>query len=172
MDIEKALKNEIDNIFASDYTLDNVEKIIHRVHRSVSRDAFLIVKSGEDVMSLLISQIDGVYHISMEMASFLLRDKKLERGGKIYRLSGQLPSSYQQMEHLSGQLPSSYQQMEHLSEYNSLAETQERYLIFFETKSKEAKILICDELLGRTNLPVDFGKKDDVTFLIRLKCLF
>jgi len=87
-------------------------------------------------------------------------------------LSGQLPSSYQQMEHLSGQLPSSYQQMEHLSEYNSLAETQERYLILFETKSKEAKILICDELLGWTNLPVDFGKKDDVTFLIRLKCLF
>ncbi|MEA1995525.1 MAG: hypothetical protein U9N18_05150 [Campylobacterota bacterium] len=144
MDIEKALKDEIDNIFASDYTLDKVEKIIHRVHRSVSRDAFLIVKLGEDVMSLLISQIDGVYHISMETTSLIFEEKKLEKDGQMF----------------------------HLSEYSSLAETQEKYLILFETKSKEAKILICDELLGRTNLPVDFGKKDDVTFLIRLKCLF
>jgi len=144
MDMEKALKDEIDNIFTSDYTLDKVEKIIHRVHRSVSRDAFLIVKLGEDVMSLLISQIDGVYHISMETTSLLFEEKKLEKDGKTYRLS----------------------------EYSSLAETQEKYLILLETKSKGAKILICDELLGRTNLPVDFGKKDDVTFLIRLKCLF
>ncbi len=158
MDLEKALKDEIDNIFASDYTMDKVEKIIHRVHRSVSRDAFLIVKLGEDVMSLLISQIDGVYHISMETTSLLFEEKKLKKDGKTYRLSGQLPFSYQQMEHLS--------------EYSSLAETDEKYLILFETKSKEAKILICDELLGRTNLPVDFGKKDDVTFLIKLKCLF
>lgn len=158
MDIEKALKDEIDNIFASDYTLDKVEKIIHRVHRSVSRDAFLIVKLGEDVMSLLISQIDGVYHISMETTSLLFEEKKLEKDGKTYRLSEQLPCSYQQMFHLS--------------EYSSLAESDEKYLVLFETRDKEAKILICDELLGRTNLPVDFGEKDDVTFLIRLKCLF
>ncbi|MCD6133673.1 MAG: hypothetical protein J7J16_05120 [Deltaproteobacteria bacterium] len=144
MDIEKALKDEIDSIFASDYTPDEVEKIIHRTRRKVSGDAFLIVKSGGETVSILLSRIDGVYRISMEMTSFLLRDKKLERGGKIYRL------------------------YEHLS---SLSEMQEKYLILFETENKEAKFLICDELLGRTSLPVEF-EENNVTFLIRLKCLF
>jgi hypothetical protein len=158
MDREESLKKEIDNIFASTHTIDKVEEVIHGIHKDLSRDAFLIVKLGEDVMSLLISRIDGVYHISMETASLLLEEKKLEKDGKTYRLSGQLPRSYQQMFHLSG--------------HSSFAETQEKYLILFKTRNKEAKFLICDELLGRTNLPVDFGEKDDVTFLIRLKCLF
>lgn len=157
MDREESLKKEIDSIFASTHISSKIEEIVHRSFEDIPSVAFLIVKLEKDIMALPISQIEGTYHISRETVSILSKEGKLEKSGKTYKLFGQLPCSYQQMFHLSG--------------HSSLAESDEKYLILFETRNKEAKILICDELLGRTKLPVSFEKKDNVMFFVNLKCL-
>jgi len=143
MDREKSLKKEIDKIFASAHISRKIEEIAHRGFEDIPSVAFLIVRLKKEVMALPISQIEGIYHISREAVSILCKERKIEKSGKTYNLFKD----------------------------SSLAEFDEKYLILFETRDKEAKILICDELLGRTGLPVSFEKKGNVIFFVNLKCL-
>jgi hypothetical protein len=143
MDREKSLKKEIDKIFASAHISRKIEEIAHRGFEDIPSVAFLIVRVEKKVMALPISQIEGTYHISRETVSILCKERKIEKSGKTYNLFKD----------------------------SSLAESDEKYLILFETRDKEAKILICDEFLGRTRLPASFEKKGNVIFFVNLKCL-